>query len=331
MNSRDLGGPILKAVSRSFYLSVRILPRELRAPVGLAYLLARASDTIADSSAASSEVRLRHLAAYNVMIQSGSTDGLGLLQRDIQPDHPGERELIKQLDNCLAWQRSMEEADQAEIRSVMAKIIHGQTLDLQRFPEDSASSGTRALQTAAELEEYTYLVAGCVGEFWTRISVQHRPDYSRLPLPELTKLGVAYGKALQLVNILRDLPDDLRQGRCYLPADELAAAGIEPAQLLTNPTLARPVFAAWLERAGELLEAGRLYIRAIRPARVRIACYLPWYLGQKTLEMLRRQSPLETPARLKVSRKVVRAALLRAPVVAWSNYPLRACPTRLPS
>lgn len=322
VSTRNLGGPILKAVSRSFYLSVRILPRELRAPVGLAYLLARASDTIADSPTAPSEVRLRHLAAFGQMVESGTDHALADLQRDISSDHPGERELIAHLDQCLLWLASLPEADQTEIRSVLAKIVHGQTLDLQRFPEEVNASGIRALKTAAELEEYTYLVAGCVGEFWTRISVQHHPSYSRLPLPELTKLGVDLGKALQLVNILRDLPADLRQGRCYLPADELTTAGTAPAQLLTDPVLARPVIASWLDRAAQLLDSGREYIRAIRPARVRIACYLPWYLAHQTLGLLEQCSPLETSTRLKVSRGVVRGALLRAPVVALSNLPL---------
>lgn len=322
MSTRDLGGPILKAVSRSFYLSVRILPRELRAPVGLAYLLARASDTIADSPTAPAEVRLRQLAAYGQIVQSGCAHDLAALQRDNSSDHAGERALIANLDQCLLWLASLPETDQAEIRSVLAKIILGQTLDLQRFPEETTTSGIRALQTASELEEYTYLVAGCVGEFWTRISVQHRPNYSRLPLPELTELGVGLGKALQLVNILRDLPADLRQGRCYLPAEELAAAGSAPAQLLTDPIPARPVFSHWLDRAGQLLESGREYIRVIRPARVRIACYLPWYLGRQTLALLQQHPPLETSTRLKVSRGVVRAALLRAPLVAWSNLPI---------
>lgn len=322
MSTRDLGGPILKAVSRSFYLSVRILPRELRDPVGLAYLLARASDTIADSPTAPAEVRLGQLAAFGQLVQSGSAHDLAALQRDISSDHAGERALIAKLDQCLLWLASLPETDQAEIRSVLAKIIHGQTLDLQRFPEETSTSGVRALQTAPELEEYTYLVAGCVGEFWTRISVQHRPNYSRLPLPELTELGVGLGKALQLVNILRDLPADLRQGRCYLPADELAAAGSAPAQLLAEPTPARPVVTHWLNRAAQLLESGREYIRAIRPGRVRVACYLPWYLGQETLRLLQQQSPLETSIRLKVSRRVVRSALLRAPLVAWSNLPV---------
>lgn len=323
MNSRDLGGPILKAVSRSFYLSVRILPSELRAPVGLAYLLARASDTIADSASAPSELRLRHLAEFDRMVQTGSSEGMTELQRDIQPTHQGESALITRLPECLAWLQSLPAGDQAEIRSVLAKIVHGQTLDLQRFPEEAATT-TRALRTAAELEEYTYLVAGCVGEFWTRISVLHRPDYSPMGLPELSALGIDYGKGLQLVNILRDMPADLQQGRCYLPLDELTAAGAEIDQLLTHPASARPVFTQWLNRASLLLDAGRQYIQAIRPARVRIACYLPWYLGKKTLDMLQQQSPLETPVRLKVPRKVVRSALLRAPIVAWSNRPLAA-------
>ena len=49
-NRAFLLGPLLKGVSRSFYLTLRILPEGMRDPVGLAYLLARAADTIADTS-----------------------------------------------------------------------------------------------------------------------------------------------------------------------------------------------------------------------------------------------------------------------------------------
>ena len=45
----DLLGSLLRQVSRSFYLSLAVLPRSLREPIGLAYLLARAADTIADT------------------------------------------------------------------------------------------------------------------------------------------------------------------------------------------------------------------------------------------------------------------------------------------
>ena len=307
MNTADLGGPLLKSVSRSFYLTIRILPARLQAPIGLAYLLARASDTIADTALAPESVRLRHLAAFGKMIRDGATGALSDLQREIQPPDPGERALIASLDRCLAWLASLGDFDRRAIADVMEKIIRGQTLDLERFPK-----GDRviALQTAAELDEYTYLVAGCVGEFWTRVCFHHLPRYSRESEADLCRTGINYGKGLQLVNILRDIPADRRAGRCYLPDEELRAAP------------AREVFDRWHRRAAAYLEDGRRYIAALRPARLRIACYLPWHLGTETLRLLGERCPLETEEKIKVPRSTVRAALLRAPFVALTNRAL---------
>ena len=320
MSARDLGGPLLASVSRSFYLTICILPAALRAPIGLAYLLARASDTIADTADAPPALRLQHLAAFGQMVATGTRDGLPALQRDLRATHPGEAELLARLGEALDWLAALPAADRAEIAAVLAQIIRGQSLDLERFAD---STRIVALPDAAALDEYTYLVAGCVGEFWTRLCLQHLPRYATMDAPELTRLGIRYGQGLQLVNILRDSPADLRAGRCYLPADELRAAGADPATLLTAPQPARPVFAHWLARAEAHLEDGRRYLRALRPARLRVGCFLPWHLGVKTLALLRAQSPLETGARLKVPRSTVRAALLLAVPVAFSNLPLR--------
>ena len=72
--------------------------------------------------------------------------------------------------------------------------------------------------------------------------------------------GVRFGKGLQLVNILRDLPVDLRNGRCYLPAKELSAAGLTAGDLLEqgNEPKFRPLYARYLAMAeGHLtVEAG---------------------------------------------------------------------------
>jgi farnesyl-diphosphate farnesyltransferase len=247
---------------------------------------------------------------------------LALLQREILPDHSGEGELIAQLDRCLRWLRSLEAADRDEIVKVLKKIIRGQTLDLKRFGADT--DGVRALQTASELDEYTYLVAGSVGDFWTRICFRHLPRYAALPCEPLSQLGVSYGKGLQLVNILRDLPADLRAGRCYLPEDELRAAGVSLPSLVAEPVRCRPVFNSWLNRAATQLEEGRLYIRALRPVRLRAGCFLPWYLGEKTLQLMRQHAPLETSAKIKVPRGTVRAGMALACVAAFFNMPLRA-------
>jgi farnesyl-diphosphate farnesyltransferase len=102
---------------------------------------------------------------------------------------------------------------------------------LQRFAGASEKTIV-ALATDAELDDYTYRVAGCVGEFWTKICRAHL--FPTAPLDETTLLAgsVRFGKGLQLVNILRDVPVDLRHGRCYLPSKELIAAGLSAGDLL---------------------------------------------------------------------------------------------------
>src|SRR4030095_14621637 len=221
MRTDDLGGPLLRSVSRSFYLTIRILPARLRAPIGLAYLLARASDTIADSADIPPAERRGYLTRFNALIQQGGRDGLADIQKALRSGDAGENVLIADLARCLDWLESLGEFDREQIRAVLAKIIHGQDLDLERFAD---TSRTIALRSDEELEQYTYHVAGCVGEFWTEVCMHHQPRYSDLPADRLRTLGVEYGKALQLVNILRDLPSDFASGRCYLPANESTAS-----------------------------------------------------------------------------------------------------------
>jgi farnesyl-diphosphate farnesyltransferase len=316
MRTEDLGGPLLRSVSRSFYLTIRILPARIRAPIGLAYLLARASDTIADSADIPAAERRGHLSRFESLVQQGGRDGIGEIQARIRSDHEGENVLIAELGRCFDWLESLEEFDRRQIRAVLAKIIRGQDLDLERFADTSRAV---ALRNDAELEEYTYLVAGCVGEFWTEVCSHHVPRYSDLPAARLRTLGVEYGKALQLVNILRDLPADFASGRCYLPADDVSVA-----LWSQRPAAAREEYVRWVGRAADLLESGRQYIRSLRPARLRAGCYLPWELGRQTLSLLAVRMPLETKERVKVTRSAVRWALLRGIAVTFSDRPLSA-------
>jgi phytoene synthase len=75
----------------------------------------------------------------------------------------------------------------------------------------------------AELAEYAYGVASTVG-----LMAMHIIGFaSEDALPYAIKLGVA----LQLTNILRDVAEDWRNGRVYLPQDELAAFGVSEADI----------------------------------------------------------------------------------------------------
>ena len=154
---------ILRSVSRSFYLSIRFLPAQLREPIALAYLLARTTDTVADTSKISGSVRTETLKMLSDGIQGKTSREVvvDLVASFVpQQENESERQLLESLPDCLAWLERMEQADRTDIRVALEKITYGQMLDLQRFDNPQE---IRALGTAADLDEYTYLVAGCVG------------------------------------------------------------------------------------------------------------------------------------------------------------------------
>lgn len=317
-----LRGAVLRSVSRSFYLSLRILPKPLRDPLSLAYLLARATDTIADTPEPPAKLRAEALHDLARAIQGDAPganaarlrDSFAPLQRD-----QAERALIEHLPALLEWLDALEARDRAEVRSVLEKITRGQMLDVERFGGATSSprrvrpladTSVQALATAAELDEYTYLVAGCVGEFWTRICFAHVANFSERPEEEMRELGVRYGQGLQLINILRDAGTDLRHGRCYLPADELQSLGIAPEEILREPRRVVPVVKKWWENAERGIGAGIDYACAIRNRRIRFATALPALIGAQTLALLRDSGTEIFDVRVKVPRSEVRKIIL---------------------
>jgi farnesyl-diphosphate farnesyltransferase len=310
LERKDLRGPVLRSVSRSFYLSLRILPAALREPLSLAYLLARATDTIADTPEPPAALRMDALARLAAAIQgTAGQETAAQLRESFAPlqSNEAERTLIDRLPALLDWLDEMEPGDRDEVRSVLEKINRGQRLDLERF---AASGEVRALANASELDEYTHLVAGCVGEFWTRLCFAHVKNFSERSESEMRELGVRYGQGLQLVNILRDAGDDLRHGRCYFPADELQLVGIFGGEILREAAPALTVIKKWREKAERGIEAGIEYACAIRNRRVRFATALPALIGARTLALLRDAGPAIFERRVKVPRREVRRIIL---------------------
>ena len=113
----------------------------------------------------------------------------------------------------------------------------------------------------------------------------------------MRELGRDYGMGLQLVNILRDAGADLAAGRCYFPADELAAAGLRPEDILSHPDRFEPIWERWSARAHSRLELGIRYADAVGSRRVRAASALPALLGLRTLALLRTAGPSACAAR----------------------------------
>ncbi|HRQ90236.1 MAG TPA: squalene/phytoene synthase family protein, partial [Bacteroidia bacterium] len=219
-------------MSRSFYLSLRFLPPPMRGPVSLAYLLARFSDTLADAPGLPQEERLAWIEDFRQVIQ-GKRERLAGDPGKLAPllDHEGERELVKRGEELVSEYRSLPSGLREPVSEVLLTILDGQSWDLRAF-----SDGPFACRTGDDLLLYTYRVAGCVGEFWTRIGYAVLGERFADPgqADAMLESGRKLGQALQLTNILRDLHEDLPRGRCYLPTDGTDLGRI------------RPVFDHWL-------------------------------------------------------------------------------------
>ena len=303
---------LLKATSRSFYLTLRVLPARVRPQIGLAYLLARTTDTIADTEILPLDQRLAALQALRERILGLNSTPLNFGEFAKQQGSAAEQLLLGKVEDSLSAVQSFSADDQQLVRDVLTTITGGQELDLRRFAQAS-SQQIVVLETDIELDDYTYRVAGCVGEFWTKICRAHLFPHARLDEKQFITEGIRFGKGLQLVNILRDLPEDLKKGRCYLPMDRLKPAGLLPQTLLSTGDQAQflPLYHRYLDRAESHLLAGWNYTNTVpfSQFRVRLACAWPILIGARTIEKLRAADVNQLQQRVKVSRSEVRGMM----------------------
>jgi farnesyl-diphosphate farnesyltransferase len=321
---------VLRDVSRSFYLTLRVLPSAIRRPIGIAYLLARATDTIADTEIVKLPIRLDALQRLRTRIEGVCEARLDFGGFAQQQGTPGERVLLQRIEDIFAVYKALDPLQQISVKVVLKTIISGQELDLERFSEAN-SKNIIALQTDAELDDYTYRVAGCVGEFWTHVCREgSRPrgvghavaEPWRSPDDDLLfRNAVRFGKGLQLVNILRDIPADLKNGRCYIPIEVLSPTSLAPADLLNPASIDRfrPVYDQLLQRAEDHLQAGWTYTNTLPFTwpRIRLACAWPILIGLRTVAHLRQENPLDPANRVKASRPEVKSIIVRSLV----SYP----------
>ncbi|MRR36892.1 squalene/phytoene synthase family protein [bacterium] len=313
---------LLRQVSRSFYTTLWVLPKAVRDQVGLAYLLARTADTIADTELIPLDSRLTALNQFSRRVAGETSEPLELSILAEKQASPAERILLERSHEALALLDAVNQSDRSLVRQVLATIISGQQLDLKRFANANASEIV-ALGSDQELEDYTYRVAGCVGEFWTHICRSHLFPTDFIDIQSLLRKGVRFGKGLQLVNILRDFYTDLNMGRCYLPLEALVRRGLGRNQVLRESAEAsfRPVYDHYLDRAQGYLHDGWDYTNQLpwKLVRVRLACAWPVLIGLDTLHLLRQPGALNPHKRVKVTRRQVKAIF--AKTVALYPFP----------
>lgn len=283
----DVTGELLKSVSRSFYLTIRFLPKQMRPAVALGYMLARATDSVADTANAPIEQRVHVLQRMGMAI-AGAPDAelLHMLANDIAPglSHEGERTLLCEFGNLLQALNAFSPEQQQHIRNVLATIVKGQLWDLTAFAQHDT------VQSDDETRCYTYNVAGCVGEFWTSLGYTTMGETfcADARRDVMMQAGIRYGQGLQLINILRDMEEDAARGRHYL---------------CTSPL-------TWLNRAERYMNDGVDYSRRLGTFRLRFASILPALIGLRTIQRLKASTLGK--GKVKIKRRSVYACLVKA-------------------
>ena len=313
---------LLETTSRSFYPTLKYLPKKIRGQIGLLYLLARVADTIADSKVGETEELIEALTQYNDVAQGRKQDLPDLMELAKIQSNPDEGELLRNVQKVVDALSMYEKDDQVRMLECLDIIVSGQILDLQRFGIAREGGNISSLQSEEELDDYTFKVAGCVGVFWTKMSLAHMMKLSKEKEELFFENGIRFGKALQMINILRDIPEDLRFGRCYIPGHRLEEHGLTPNDLLDSSNIAkfRPLYDTYLDLTSEHLDAAVEYIRMIpdRQLRLKAASMLPVLIGQRTVTLLREGNILDSEEKIKITRNEMKGyfkKLLRALII----------------
>ena len=183
------------ASGSSFYYAFLFLPSERRRAITAVYAYCREVDDVVD------EISDASIAAAKLAWWRGEVAALF----DGRPSHPVTRALQPFLDAPFGISRER-----------LLAVLDGMEMDLQQ---------SRYLDYAA-LRRYAHRVAGVVGEMSAGIF-----GFSD---PRTLEYAARLGLALQLINVIRDVGDDARRGRIYIPVDELQRFEVRAADLLNR-------------------------------------------------------------------------------------------------
>lgn len=274
----------INRVARSFALAARFLPRQVRDDINLLYLALRHLDDLVDLEAPTGSVgrddAQQRLAAIRTWLSSGVIDGAD-----------GDE---------LAIFVDLQRRTPTLPTDAIGAFLDGMEGDL----------AGPTMESDADLDLYCYQVAGTVGRLMAALLGVRGAEE-----PQADCAARALGAAMQRTNILRDIDEDLANGRVYLPASALRRAGLDPAAA-SGPTSLRDgdrraLYLAEIARADADYEVGAAGIRHLENGgrSIRVAAHL----YREILRQIERDGfGLRRPHRPVVGRARKAAAVVRA-------------------
>jgi len=263
--------------------------------MGLGYVLCRAADTIADTDLVPAENRKQELQKFLDAFNTFPVDTTRL--KEVLPPN---------YQSCAGSLTSLSSTEQTFVQNVVIGVINGMMMDLKTFGDSIET--LKPFKHQKDLEKYLAYIGGEPGRFWTNVLLHHGlfPESARRD--QLIEEGIAFGKGLQMVNILKDFPEDAQRGRCYIPLERLQTYNLIPEDIV-NPEKTAVFLTLYheliLETVGRLRN-GLSYLSRFRRFdwKLKASVWWPLALGLQTLTHLR---SLCEPASANGTRKIKRS------------------------
>jgi len=312
---------ILPGVSRTFALTIPVLPARLADVVGNAYLLCRLADTIEDDVALTDEQKSAFHERF-VRIVEGAEDPepfaaelAPLLAPETLAD---ERELVASTARVIRVSHEFSAAERAALTRCVRIMCTG-------MPKFQRSRSLNGLADMRALDDYCYYVAGVVGEMLTELFCSHS-EQIHSQRTRMMQLAASFGQGLQMTNILKDVWDDRAGDTCWLPrsvfGDQFDLARLDE---LHETEQFREGLRQLIGVAHAHLRNALEYTCLIPKNEVGIRRFCLWAIGLAvlTLRKIHRNPQFTASSQVKVSRRSVKATVVSTNLTLMSNRALR--------
>ncbi|MDR0646341.1 MAG: squalene/phytoene synthase family protein [Elusimicrobiota bacterium] len=311
---------LLKSTARSLYLSARVLPRKIRKTFYCGYLLCRAADTVADTNIIDGQKRLNLIKNFPKIIKDQDKTLISEFKTAIPKEtdiNAREKLLLDNIDLYLEEYNALNYEQKKIILDVARAVCGAMEWDLTFFPSQDSDILKAVFDDNATIN-YCDQMGGEPGIFWAKLLLEGKQD------DEFANNAKNIGRALQITNILRDMPNDIAIGRCYLPLTDLTNANLMPQDLLDKKTYKKlkPVVLKWISWGVENLKSAPAFFVKIPKikfgARAAVAWPVLWSLD--TLYFISNaKNLLDKTQRVKISKKIIYLTILATPLYCLSN------------
>ncbi|MDR1829780.1 MAG: squalene/phytoene synthase family protein [Candidatus Fibromonas sp.] len=309
----------LDKVSRTFALNIKVLGKNLRKPVLLAYLYMRMADTIEDEPDLSAKEKVSLLRKFSQAVNFGGEnidEFVKALPQSWENSEKADCILCRNATVVIPLLREYSEPFANAVKKSVEEMCKGMAefSELQEIRTD----GWFTIESEADLDRYCYFVAGLVGNMLTELFCISGRNFNEKRKKKLRELSVSFGLALQLVNIIKDIQEDSSRKVCFVPMEFCRKYGINSVQEFFSPETPQEkknsVIGELTGKAKKHLQDAKNYIKNLPrfEYRMRLFCLWPSLMAADNLRVIGEGGN-------KITRETVKKIIRRSTIFGWSN------------